>query len=691
MSVPLPNDYAERVYAGVLGKVIGVYLGRPFEGWTYEKIQEQLGDIEYYVHNKLNVPLIVTDDDISGTFTFVRALADNHFDVDITAQQIGETWLNYLIEKRTILWWGGLGNSTEHTAYLRLKNGVQAPDSGSMALNGKVVSEQIGAQIFIDGWAMVSPGDPDQAAALSEKAARVSHDGEAVYGAIVMAVLEAMAFVEQDTNKLLDTALDYIPQDSVIRKLIDDVRTWHAKEPDWRATREILAANYGYDKYGGNCHMVPNHGLIIHSLLHGENDFSETMKIINTCGWDTDCNSGNVGCLMGIKNGLQGIDLGLNKGADWRGPVADRIYIPTADPTWGISDCAREAVEIINSGRALAAEELWQPKGNAPFHFEFPGSVQGFTITSGTGEIENVEGHSSTGKRTLRLQGDAETRFGTPVFTPSVDIARYFDGKGYALMASPRVYPGQKINGRISGSGFANLYLASYGGDDEVVISRGKPAQLNESGVTFSMPVPSVQPVFEIGVELPEGGVVFLDYLSWSGEPEVTFRQPDTPKGKHPSAMWRRAWVNGVDELWTFAESFRLMQNEGRGLIVQGTRDWRNYTVTADVTPHMAKAAGIAARVQGMRRYYGLLIGHDKKVRLIKMVNEESILASADFNWSFGDTIELSLTVDGDKIIGVANGVEVLKTEDSTLACGGIALIAEEGRTATNSVRVNPA
>ena len=211
MGAYLPDDYAERVYAGVLGKVIGVYLGRPFEGWTYERIQEHLGDIEYYVHDKLNVPLIVTDDDISGTFTFVRALADNEFNADITAQQIGESWLNYLIEKRTILWWGGLGNSTEHTAYLRLKNGIQAPDSGSMALNGKVVAEQIGAQIFIDGWAMVSPGDPDQAAALSEKAARVSHDGEAVYGAVVMAVLEAMAFVEQDTNALLDKALDYIP------------------------------------------------------------------------------------------------------------------------------------------------------------------------------------------------------------------------------------------------------------------------------------------------------------------------------------------------------------------------------------------------------------------------------------------------------------------------------------------------
>ena len=89
MSVPLPNDYAERVYAGVMGKVIGVYLGRPFEGWTYDRIQERLGDIEYYVHEKLNLPLIVTDDDISGTFTFLRALADNKFNVNLTAQQIG--------------------------------------------------------------------------------------------------------------------------------------------------------------------------------------------------------------------------------------------------------------------------------------------------------------------------------------------------------------------------------------------------------------------------------------------------------------------------------------------------------------------------------------------------------------------------------------------------------------------------
>ena len=70
----LPQDYLERTYAGVLGKIIGVYLGRPFEGWSYERIMSELGEITGYVHDKLKMPLIVTDDDISGTFTFLRAL-----------------------------------------------------------------------------------------------------------------------------------------------------------------------------------------------------------------------------------------------------------------------------------------------------------------------------------------------------------------------------------------------------------------------------------------------------------------------------------------------------------------------------------------------------------------------------------------------------------------------------------------
>jgi hypothetical protein len=60
------------------------------------------------------------------------------------------------------------------------------------------VAEQIGAQIFIDGWALVAPGDPELAADLARRAASVSHDGAAIHGAQLLAAMEAAAFVESD-------------------------------------------------------------------------------------------------------------------------------------------------------------------------------------------------------------------------------------------------------------------------------------------------------------------------------------------------------------------------------------------------------------------------------------------------------------------------------------------------------------
>jgi hypothetical protein len=83
---------------------------------------------------------------------------------------------------------------------------------------------------------------------LRERAASVSHDGEAIYGAQVIAAMEAQAFVERDLNKLLDTALALIPVESVIAKMINDIREWHAKEPDWRIARRLIADHYGYRK-----------------------------------------------------------------------------------------------------------------------------------------------------------------------------------------------------------------------------------------------------------------------------------------------------------------------------------------------------------------------------------------------------------------------------------------------------------
>jgi len=712
--MPIPYDYEERVYAGVLGKLIGVYLGRPFEGWTYERIMAELGEVWFYVHERLGKPLVVTDDDVAGTFTFLRALSDYGNRHDLTPAQIGQTWLNYLIEERTILWWGGMGMSTEHTAYLRLKRGVPAPRSGSISLNGKVVAEQIGAQIFIDGWAMVAPGDPGLAADLARRAASVSHDGEAVYGAQVLAAMEAQAFVEPDIGKLLDMGVSFIPRDSVVYRMIGDLREWRTQEPDWRVARERLAAHYGYDKYGGNCHVVPNHGLIMLSLLYGDDDFQKTLMIVNTGGWDTDCNSGNAGCLMGIKNGLAGIEAG----PDWRGPVADRLYLSAADGGRAITDAVAETYHVVNAGRALAGEAPLAPKAGARFHFELPGAVQGFmpedsVEAKGTVTVENVVGHSRQGARSLALRyhhlaPGRVARVATPTFIPPEAATM----PGYSLMASPTLYAGQTVRAGVeadAGNGVevaCRLYVRAYGANDSLVRVYGPEAVLAPgASQEFEWRIGDTggAPIAEIGVECSAekpgflggraNGTLYLDYLAWDGAPDVTWTRP-----AHNGTLWRRAWVNGVDEFPSWGEPYRLIQNEGRGLLIQGTREWSDYRVSADVTPHMAEAAGVAVRVQGMRRYYALLLCRQGQARLVKALDGDTVLAEADFPWEFGETHDLSLeVVTADRgavhLQGWIDGQLVCDVTDAArpLTGGGVALVCEEGRTATWTVTVRPA
>ena len=698
--MPLPGDYLERVYAGVLGKIIGVYLGRPVEGWSPERILERWGELDYYVHAELGRNIVETDDDISGTFVFLRALPDNGNSPDITAEQIGEAWLNYLIERRTVLWWGGLGSSSEHTAFMRLKAGVKAPESGSAKLNGRIIAEQIGAQIFIDGWAMVSPGDPERAAELAKRAGSVSHDGEAVYGAQMLAAMEAAAFTEPDIDKLLDTGLSFIPDDCDVRRVIGDLREWRASTDDWRAARERLGVEYPYERFGGGCPMVPNHGVIILSLLYGGDGFGRTLMIANSCGWDTDCNSGNVGCLMGIKNGLAGIDAG----ADFRGPVADRMLLPCADGGGAITDAAAQAYWVANIGRALAGEEGVHPKGGARFHFSLPGSVQGWRPeaerdSDGAATVRNVERGDSRALAIdyMRLAPGRTARVFTDTFTPA-------SGGGsatYSMTACPTLYPGQMVKAALaadesnSSPVTVKLYHQMYGAEDKLVRVCGPEEEMAPGAAAelqWQVLPTGGAPVARVGVEISTRGAatgtVYLDRLGWKDEPDVTLGPPE-----HGGEMWRRAWVDGVDSWGTRRRGHHLNQNEGTGLIIQGTREWRNYRFSATVKSDISEAAGIAVRVQGMRRYYAMLLCRGYRAKLVKVVGKEKVLEECELDWVHGREYELALEVVGNRLQGFVGGNPVFDVtdEDDPLEGGAVALVLTEGMMQASEVKVEPA
>jgi ADP-ribosylglycohydrolase len=685
-----PSDYEERVYAGVLGKVIAVYLGRPFEGWTFDRISRELGDITYYVNDRVDLPLknhllVVTDDDISGTFIFPRALRDHS--LDPSSAQIGQTWLNEIVEGQSVLWWGGVGNSTEHTAYLHLKDGVVPPDSGAIARNGVVVAEQVGAQIFVEGFAMTRPGDPEAAADLVERAARVSHDGAAVHAARVIAALVAGAFTETDMDLLLDAAVSLIPKGCLIQRVIADVREWAATDADWKTTRARIDERYGYHRYGGNCHVVPNHATVIHAVARSRGAFLPAMTVVNTSGWDTDSNAGCVGAICGVFGGLAGLDAG----PDWRGPVADRMYLPSADGGSTITDAAREAVTLARYGRAWAGQPARDLTGGARFHFGLPGSVQGFTVLDGEARV-----HNPGGRLAIEPTSPATT-VATPTFIPPE--AR--DMPIYGLIASPTIYSGQTLRARLNaGEGVeVRPVVAHYAGDGDALVWVDGPV-VTGGDVRWTVPDVGGQPITYVGLRAT--GPVELTELTWDGTPTLTLTRPAgaaTGHGSDPGAMWRRAWVKAVDR-WDphWPEPFRIVQNRGTGLLIQGSRDWRDYTVTADVTPHLAEAVGLAARVQGLTRYYALRLTGRDRVELVRRISlptrpgvpPETVLAGRDFRWEYGTTYRLAIRAAGTRLTASVDGEVLFDLDDGALTCGGVALLVTQGRTATQTVQVTP-
>jgi hypothetical protein len=196
-------------------------------------------------------------------------------------------------------------------------------------------------------------------------------------------------------------------------------------------------------------------------------------------------------------------------------------------------------------------------------------------------------------------------------------------------------------------------------------------------------------PIAYVGVEVSStrraDGSIYLDYLTWGGTPDVVLTRPP-----HSGTMWRRAWVDGVDRFLSSSEPYRLVQNRGTGLLIYGNREWTDYRISADVTPHMATTSGIAARVQGMRRFYALLLCDDDKARLVKALDGDTVLAETDLPLVYGDTYNLTMEVAGTHIQARVGDRRLFALEDvdRPLTGGGVALVCKEGRTATSAVIV---
>ncbi len=678
----IPINYLEKIYAGYLGMNIGIRLGAPVEPtiWTYERIRNTYGDITSYVKEFKN---FAADDDANGPFYFLRALYDDAQGRDIEPNDVARAWLNYAREGVGMFWWGGYGISTEHTAFINLKRGIPAPQSGSIEQNGAAIAEQIGGQIFIDTWGLVNPCNPKKAADFGEAAARVSHDGEGVHGARFFCAAISKAFETDNINEIIEAGLAQIPSASLYTAVARAVLAFHSENPgDFRACRDMLEREWGYDRYPGVCHMIPNAGVCILALIYGQGDFSRTVEIATMCGWDTDCNAGNVGTVLGVACGMKGIP------DKYRKDMNDGIVMSGISGYLNILDIPTYAKELAILGYRLAGEPCPQElqdsfvERDIYFDFELPGSTHNFRVSDPffvRAQHSTEKAYKGTGSLEVLFdrmtRGEQSKIFYKPFYTRAD-----FSDERYSPTFAPKAYSGQTVSMKIyldqwNGNetmGFAP-YVRLASSKQELLQGYIKLVNNEWLDVEFQIPDTNGDLIDEVGIVLESYslakfkslGRIFIDEFRIYGKADyaIDFSKQQVNFGcVTPFAQNHGAW--SIDN-----GSLYLMTAEACESYT-GNYFATDYTVEATLNPQHGDSHLMAVRAQGAQRGYHVGFDGANGVSLYKNDFGFQKLTSCEFAWQYNQDYQFKVTAQGNIITLCINGEEVLCHEDDQYSYG---------------------
>ena len=665
----IPLDYNERVYAGILGKCVGVRLGAPVESviWTYERIREVYKDS---IHGYLRPYTIFgADDDINGPVYFFLPLMEKD---DPTLQDFGLMWLDAAREEKGFFWWGGVGQSTSHTVYALLKRGEKLPIDQAVLQGAKHTSESIGGQIFVDFLGMAFPGREARAAEIGGRLAAVAHYGEGVYGGRFMAAAVAAAFDAKDVSEVLERALAQIPRDSDYARVVRRVMAFHEGNPgNWRSCMEMLIRDWGYGRYTGICPMIPNAGVCALALLYGEGDFNRTVETAVLCGWDTDCNAGSVGAVAGVLYGLSSID------ECYLEPFHDVAILSGVSGDLNICDLAVFSRMVARRGRELAGERPApvKPEQSPCLDFELPRSTHGFMVSDPfVLQLSNSGKRAYTGSRSLmavfnRLQKGSVCR----VFVKTFYTRREFNDGRYSPVFSPKAYPGQRFSLR--------LYMEKWTGTIPLTITPYVRTAFEERIYRGSTLTPENNAWTEISMDIPdcageligEAGLIveahsvntsdfasrdlgrfFMDDFQFSGFPayEVDFSKCRLELGSWTPFSHNRG-------RWEPREGRMEVSCEESCQSFAGRYNARNIRVSALVQAREG-GAGLIVRAKGTARHVwcGLLPGGRAGI-LIGGGQGYEEAASAPFDWDGEKSYRITAKALGNQVRLEINGAFV--------------------------------
>ncbi len=382
------TELHDKISAFWLGQLVGNYYGLPFENRYIEEPVPFLVDRIYTFEDDEVIDLNRKDwrgyipvfmDAVEGAFAdddtdieFITLHAVEKYGLDITYSEITEMWKKHINRR---IW------VANYTARSLMDKGFVAPETGRKKNNGNWF--QIDPQLVNEIWSAFYPGMTEKAGQRALWGARITNDDWGTHPTIAYGVMISAAFFEKDVEKLVQMAIEAVPNEGPFAEGIRDVVKWHKEDDDWRKTRKKIHDKYYRYKKGSYEAPVSvvsslNNGLCgILAILYGEGDFMKTVGIAVSAGYDCDNQAATCAGLIGVLQGTKCLPPDLVESFNNQYVCFTRDEVQVATPLSEIKEriAAISKRAILDNGGRMELDQ-----GDVP-------SIDGKTITS---EFEGI-------------------------------------------------------------------------------------------------------------------------------------------------------------------------------------------------------------------------------------------------------------------------------------------------------------
>lgn len=267
--------FYDKILGCWIGKCVGGNIGAPYEG------MKQRLPIEY---SEEAVKKVIPNDDLDLQILWLDVLQKKGW--DITALDLAESFYN------------NCPYAPGEYAYFKknYKKGIAPPLSGTF--NNTFFTEGMGAPIRSEIWACIYADKPNVAIRYARMDAEIDHnkDKDAVNGEIFLTALECLCFNGGEPRKLVENALEYLPE-CKLKNAILDLLLWTNEEENMEVIMNKVLRKYGHSE---SCMARQNICILVGAfLLHGENFIDAIMEAVR-CGFDADCTCATLGSIIGI-------------------------------------------------------------------------------------------------------------------------------------------------------------------------------------------------------------------------------------------------------------------------------------------------------------------------------------------------------------------------------------------------------